>query len=290
MKKILLTGASGQLGRAFIKKSEGKYTVLGIGRNLSGHCSFKKGNITDKIFIEKIVEDYSPDVIVHFAAMTSVDECEQNPHAAKNVNTAPVEWILNQFSGYFIFISTDYVFDGREGPYSEEAKTNPINVYGNTKLEAESIIHSHSQKGLIVRTNVLFDYTEWTAASFVNWVVRSLRNRKSISVVVDQFNNPIWTDHLAQILISLMEIEATGLYHSGSNEYISRHDFALMIAKKFELDHSLILPITTKALNQRALRPLKAGLQTQKITDDFEIMPPSMDEALSVISGRKWKQ
>ena len=87
-----------------------------------------------------------------------------------------------------------------------------------------------------------------------------------------------------------MEIEDTGLYHSGSNEYISRHDFALMIAKKFELDQSLISPITTKALNQRALRPLKAGLQTQKITDYFEIMPPSMDEALSVISGRKWKQ
>ena len=109
MKKILLTGASGQLGRAFIRKSEKKYNVLGIGRNSSDHCPFKKGNITDRIFIEQIVEDYTPDVIVHFAAMTSVDECEQNPHATKNVNTAPVEWILNKFPGYFIFIST-YLF------------------------------------------------------------------------------------------------------------------------------------------------------------------------------------
>ena len=285
MKRILVTGASGQLGRAFIRKSRKKYNVLGTGRKYSDLCPFKKGDITDRKFIKEIVDDYTPDVIVHFAAMTGVDKCEQNPYAAESVNIASVEWILNEFSGYFIFISTDYVFDGKDGPYSEKAKTNPINVYGKTKFEAESIIRSHSKKWLILRTNVLFDYTEWTTASFVNWVVRSLRNRKSISVVLDQFNNPIWTDHLAHIINSLMEMDATGLYHSGSIEYISRYDFALMIAKKFELDHSLILPITTKALNQRALRPLKGGLRTEKITDDFGIMPPSIDEALSAMSG-----
>ena len=285
MKRILVTGASGQLGRAFIRKSREKYNVLGTGRKYSDLCPFKKGDITDRKFIKEIVDDYTPDVIVHFAAMTGVDECEQNPYAAESVNIASVEWILNEFSGYFIFISTDYVFDGKDGPYSEKAKTNPINVYGKTKFEAESIIRSHSKKWLILRTNVLFDYTEWTTASFVNWVVRSLRNRKSISVVSDQFNNPIWTDHLAHIINSLMEMDATGLYHSGSIEYISRYDFALMIAKKFELDHSLILPITTKALNQRALRPLKGGLRTEKIKNDFGIMPPSIDEALSAMSG-----
>ena len=285
MKRILVTGASGQLGRAFIRKSSGKYNVLGTGRKYFDLCPFKKGDITDQKFIKQTVDEYTPDAIVHFAAMTGVDECEQNPSVAESVNTASVERILNEFSGYFIFISTDYVFDGKDGPYSEKEKTNPINVYGKTKLEAESIIRSHNQKWLILRTNVLFDYTEWTTASFVNWVVSSLQNRKSISVVLDQFNNPIWTDHLAQIIYSLMEIDATGLYHSGGIEYISRYDFALMIAKKFKLDHSLILPITTKALNQRALRPLKAGLRTEKITDDFGIIPPSIDEALSAISG-----
>ena len=285
MKRILVTGASGQLGRAFIRKSREKYNVLGTGRKYSDLCPFKKGDITDRKFIKEIVDDDTPDVIVHFAAMTGVDECEQNPYAAESVNIASVEWILNEFSGYFIFISTDYVFDGKDGPYSEKAKTNPINVYGKTKLKAESIICSHSKKWLILRTNVLFDYTEWTTASFVNWVVKSLRNRKSISVVLDQFNNPIWTDHLAHIINSLMKMDATGLYHSGSIEYISRYDFALMIAKNFELDQSLILPITTKALNQRALRPLKGGLRTEKITDDFGIIPPSIDEALSAMSG-----
>ena len=285
MKRILVTGASGQLGRVFIRKSREKYNILGTGRKYSDLCPFKKGDITDRKFIKEIVDDYTPDVIVHFAAMTGVDECEQNPYAAESVNIATVEWILNDFSGYFIFISTDYVFDGKDGPYSEKAKTNPINVYGKTKLEAESIIRSHSKKWLILRTNVLFDYTEWTTASFVNWVVKSLRNRKSISVVLDQFNNPIWTDHLAHIINSLIKMDATGLYHSGSIEYISRYDFALMIAKKFELDQSLILPITTKALNQIALRPLKGGLRTEKITDDFGITPPSIDKALSEMSG-----
>ncbi|HJM48082.1 MAG TPA: SDR family oxidoreductase [Candidatus Marinimicrobia bacterium] len=285
MKRILVTGASGQLGRAFIRKTIGKYIVLGTGRKYFDFCPFKKGDITDRNFIKQTVDGYMPDAIVHFAAMTGVDECEQNHSEAESINTASVEQILNEFSGYFIFISTDYVFDGKDGPYSEKEKTNPINVYGKTKLEAESIIRSHSQKWLILRTNVLFDYTDWTTASFVNWVVSSLRNRKSISVVLDQFNNPIWTDHLAQIIYSLMEIDATGLYHSGGIDYISRYDFALMIAKKFKLDSSLVSPITTKALNQRALRPLKGGLRTEKITDDFGIIPPSIDEALSAISG-----
>ena len=113
----------------------------------------------------------------------------------------------------------------------------------------------------------------------------SLRNRKSISVVLDQYNNPIWTDHLAQIIYSLIEIDATGLYHLGGIEYISRYDFALMIAKKFKLDYSLISPITTKALNQIALRPLKGGLRTEKVRDKFGIIPPSIDEALSAMSG-----
>ena len=285
MKRILVTGASGQLGRAFIRKSSEKYNVLGTGRKYIDLCPFKKGEITNQNFIKQTVDDYNPDAIFHFAAMTGVDKCEQNPSEAEGVNTASVEQILNDFSGYFIFISTDYVFDGKDGPYSEEEKTNPINVYGKTKLEAESIIRSHNQKWLILRTNVLFDYAELTTASFVNWVVSSLRNRKSISVVLDQYNNPIWTDHLAQIICSLIEIDATGLYHLGGKEYISRYDFALMIARKFKLDHSLISPITTKALNQVALRPLKGGLRTEKVRDDFGIIPPSIDEALSAISG-----
>ena len=269
---------------AFIRKSSEKYNVLGTGRKYIDLCPFKKGDITNRKFIKQTIDDYNPDAILHFAAMTGVDECEQNPSEAEGVNTASVEQILNEFSGYFIFISTDYVFDGKDGPYSEKEKTNPINVYGKTKLDAESIIHSHNQKWLILRTNVLFDYSELTTASFVNWVVSSLRNRKTISVVLDQYNNPIWTDHLAQIIDSLIEIDATGLYHLGGIEYISRYDFALMIAKKFKLDHNLISPITTKALNQIALRPLKGGLKTEKIRDNFGIIPPSIDEALSAIS------
>ena len=122
MKRILVTGASGQLGRAFIQKSKGKYNVLGTGRKYSDLCNFKKGDITDRKFIKQIVDDNAPDVIVHFAAMTGVDECEKNSYEAETVNKASVEWILNEFSGYFIFISTDYVFDGRMVPIQRRRK------------------------------------------------------------------------------------------------------------------------------------------------------------------------
>ena len=232
MKKILITGASGQLGRSFVKKVYNKYQILGTSRNSIDGIPFIEGDISNKSFLIKIIKEFSPDIIVHFASMTNVDGCEIYQSNANNVNVKPVEWILNVYSGYFVYISTDYVFDGENGPYIESDLTNPINIYGETKLKAESLIQTQSRDGLILRTNVLFDYATWTSASFVNWLVESLKNRKSITVVTDQFNNPIWTNDLAVILIKLIENNVTGLYHTGSDEYMSRYEFAKMIAKK----------------------------------------------------------
>lgn len=166
-------------------------------------------------------------------------------------------------------------------------KKKPINEYGRTKLKAESLIQSQSRNGLILRTNVLFDYTVWTGASFVNWLVESLKNKKTITVVTDQFNNPIWTTDLADILIELIKRKVTGLYHTGGDEYISRYEFAQMIAQKFKLDTSLILPISTGELDQKAKRPLKGGLKTGKIEDELGVSSPSMEKALKSILSRK---
>ncbi|MBH50231.1 MAG: NAD(P)-dependent oxidoreductase [Candidatus Marinimicrobia bacterium] len=283
MKKILITGASGQLGRSFINNVYGKYHILGTARNLVDGIPFSEGDISDRSFITKIIAEFSPDIIVHFASMTNVDKCEMYKSDANKVNVKPVEWILNVYSGYFVYISTDYVFDGVNGPYLENDQKKPINEYGRTKLKAESLIQSQSMNGLILRTNVLFDYTVWTGASFVNWLVKSLKNRKSITVVTDQFNNPIWTTDLANILIELIEKEVTGLYHTGGDEYISRYEFAKMIAQNFKLDASLILPISTGELNQKAKRPLKGGLKTEKIEDVLGVSSPSLEKALKKI-------
>ena len=284
---MLITGASGQLGRSFIKNVYGKYHILGTARNLVDGIPFNVGDISNKSFITKVIAEFTPDIIVHFASMTNVDKCEIYQSEASEVNVKPVEWILNVYSGYFVYISTDYVFDGVNGPYLENDQKKPINEYGRTKLKAESLIRSQSRSGLILRTNVLFDYTVWTGASFVNWLVESLKNRKSITVVTDQFNNPIWTNDLANILIELIERKVTGLYHTGGDEYISRYQFAQMIAQKFKLETSLISPISTWELDQKAKRPLKGGLKTEKIEGELGISSPSLEKALESIVSSK---
>ncbi len=284
MKKILITGASGQLGRSCLKQIDNKYDVLGIGRTNTGLIPYKVGDLTEKLFIENILKTYVPDIVIHLSAMTDVDKCEENPELAHKINVLPVKHLLTFFLNYFVYVSTDYVFDGENGPYAESAITNPLNVYGKTKLDAELLIQSKLKSSLIIRTNVLFDYSKNTQASFVNWIVESLKKRKSISVVDDQYNNPIWTDHLSKLMMKLIKTEKTGIFHTGSKEYINRYEFAKLIAKYFNLDSSLISAISTYELNQIALRPLKGGLTTNKITKELEISPTSLTDALTKIS------
>jgi len=281
-----MTGASGQLGQALIPKIHDQFHLLSIGRTPVLQIPWNSGKISDPKFLKKTINEFSPDIILHFSAMTNVDQCEMNPEESHLINSSSVKWMLETFTGYFLFISTDYVFNGMNGPYSESDKTNPINVYGQSKLEAENIINSKSENSLILRTNVLFDYNDTSKASFVNWVVNSLQNSTPISVVNDQYNNPIWTHHLADIIFYLIKEKITGLLHTGSMEYINRYEFALKIANKFKLDKSLIKPIQTHELNQIAPRPLKGGLKTDNLKNKYNIPVPTLESALDLISNK----
>jgi dTDP-4-dehydrorhamnose reductase len=285
LRKLLITGASGQLGQALIPKIQDNFKLLCIGRTPVLQIPWISGKVSDPIFLKKTIKEFSPDIILHFSAMTNVDQCEMNPEESHLINSLSVKWMLETFAGYFLFISTDYVFNGRNGPYLESDNTNPINVYGQTKLKAENMINLNSENSLILRTNVLFDYNDSSKASFVNWVVNSLQNSTPISVVSDQYNNPIWTHHLAEIIFFLIKEKITGLLHTGSDEYINRYEFALIIAQKFKLDKSLIKPIQTHDLKQIASRPLRGGLKIDKLKYNYNIPVPSLEGALDLISS-----
>jgi len=281
MKNILINGAYGQLGEACIKNLKLHFNIISAGRHTSDEGV--QLDITDAATTEKVLAEIRPDLILNLAAMTNVDGCETNPKMAEAINVGGVKNLCKNFEGHFIQISTDYVFDGTDGPYAEEDETNPISVYGQTKLAADKWLTNNHPKVTIFRANVVYGYTKRTKASFVKWVVDSLSDGKPIRVVDDQWNNPTWTESIATVIKVLIEKEALGLYHYGDKEYMNRYEFAHLIAKVFDLDTSLISPISTADLKQPAPRPLKSGLKTEKIESALGIVPNSVETCLQEI-------
>ncbi len=290
-KSILITGASGQLGNSVLKQLFGKYELLATDINNSNilNIPFTVLDITDLEQIKNTLSNFNPDVIINLAAYTDVDGCELNPDKAYLLNTKSVELLSDNFDGQLIQISTDYVFDGYNGPYSEDDNTNPLSIYGKTKLESEKILQESGVNWCILRSNVLFDYFCETEASFIKWVIDSLKSNKSINVVDDQWNNPTWTKSLAEIIELVMNKNVKGLYNYGGADYLNRFEFANIIADIFKLDKTLILPISTESINQAAPRPLKGGLKTRKIEQEFDIKCVDLISSLNMIKSRLTK-
>jgi dTDP-4-dehydrorhamnose reductase len=284
MNRILITGAFGQLGTS-LRNILSDQSILSAGRMIP--IKEKNGctvlDITELNQVRETIALFQPDVIVHLAAMTDVDGCERDPEMAFDINVRGTENLLDNFKGRFIYISTDYVFDGNEGPYTENDEVNPISVYGRTKYYGEDLVKQSDANWVILRSNVVFSFNERTKASFMDWVVDSLKNRQSITVVDDQWNNPTWTVDLARIISRIMGNEIQGLYHYGGRDLLNRFAFAEMIAETFKLDRTLIEPIDTASLNQLAKRPLKSGLCTEKIEIDLSVEALPLQKALNEI-------
>jgi len=284
LQKILITGASGQLGHAVCNQLQGKYSVLAT--DIAKSKNVEVLDIANAKQIESVLLEFIPDIIINLAAYTDVDGCELNPQKAKLLNTQSVEMLIEKFDGKFVQISTDYIFDGESGPYSENDETNPTSVYGKTKLEAEEVIQAKSSNYVIIRTNVLFDYYKDTRASFVKWVIDSLKNNEEIGVVDDQWNNPTWTTNLAEFIELVVEKDVKGIYNYGGTDYLNRFEFALMIADVFNLNKDLIKAISTESLNQSAKRPLKGGLKTKIIEQELNVECYKLHDILKRLKSR----
>jgi len=283
--RILITGAFGQLGHALqsVLSKKSNYELICTGRKVKKGQEGIPLDIRNQVALKELINTTAPDILVNLAAMTNVDACELNPKLAGEINVAGLEHICDSFKGKIIHLSTDYVFDGTSGPYKEDDPLNPISIYGKTKLASEHILLEKDIKNLVIRGNVLYDYSPHTSASFLNWVVSSLKGNQEIKVVEDQFNNPTWTRSMSDIIELSIENDLEGIIHWGDSVHISRYEFAKLIAKKFSLNDSLIKPVLTSELNQPARRPLQSGLSTEKLVNMLDIIPPSIDDCLDEI-------
>ena len=238
-KKLLVTGSEGQLAKSFLKLFSDNYKIF--------YFNKKTLDISRSDQVKKILNEIQPDVILNCAAYTKVDLCEDNEDIAYELNANSIK-NFSGFNGHFFHISTDYVFDGKDGPYYEDDITNPINIYGKSKLLGELIVEDLFDKHTILRTNILFGKD--SNASFLNWVVNSLKNNQEIKVVNDQINNPVSVYDCSKTINYLISEYILCKFHLGSDYLCSRFDFAMKIAEAWSLDSDLVSDISTKELKR----------------------------------------
>ena len=287
MKTILITGGLGQLGISLKRIFNSKYEIISSTRSKNLRAADIYLDVTNPILFKDVLKMTSPDLVINLAALTDVDLCERNPELAYSINVGGIDNLVNTFNGPIIHISTDYVFDGESGPNKEKDPTNPLNVYGSSKLASENMLLEQSEDSLVIRANVLYDYASRSNASFLNWVISSLEKGKEINVVEDQWNNPTWTSSLAVVIDRSIDSGINGLLHWGDGDWISRYEFAIKIADVFNLKKSLIKPIKTSELDQTATRPLKGGLDSDFAQEALNLEPPSVEECLQTILEQK---
>lgn len=272
MKTVLITGANGLLGQKLCRDFSPAHKVIATDLHSENFLSFpnlsyESLNLTDRKALEFHVRFYHPAAIINAAANTDVDACEIHRTQAWAVNVGAVKnlvTVCRERKIRLVQLSTDYVFDGEKGPYSEDDPTHPVNFYGQTKLESENLIKQSGIDSLIVRTNVLYGFGKRVNKNSLLWLLDKLSAGEKIEVANDQFGNPTLADNLSECILEMVERNLSGVFHVGGAEYLSRYDFALKVADKFGFESANISSTKTKMLNQKAERPLRGGLKTEK--------------------------
>jgi dTDP-4-dehydrorhamnose reductase len=291
--KVLITGANGLLGQHLTKLLLDKnYQVVATSRGESrlpfepsDNYSYHSMDIANAFDTYAVMNREKPDVVVHAAAMTNVDDCELQSEQCERINVQGTAQILTDaetFSSHFIFISTDFVFDGEQGNYKEEDEPLPISLYGFSKLQAESMVQTSDIPFTIVRTCLVYgNLLKGTRSNIVSWVKDSLEQGKTIQVVSDQLRTPTYVEDLAKGIALIIEKKATGIYHISGKDWLTPYDIALKTAAKYNLDAGKIVKVDAATFKQPGRRPMKTGFVIEKARKELGYEPMTFDEGLS---------
>ena len=294
--KILVTGANGLLGQklvALLQQDKNVHLIATARNKLVGQLTrgeFYSLDTTDSAQVKSVVSNTKPDVIINAAAMTQVDLCEAEHEACIANNVTAVENLITvckQVNAYLIHLSTDFIFDGSQGPLDELADPHPINFYGESKLAAEQLIRFSDIHWCILRTVLVYGVTpDMSRSNIVLWVKKSLEEGKKISVVNDQWRTPTLAEDLAMGCYLAASKKAKGIYNISGKDFLSPYDIAVQTAKFFNLDSSLINPTDSNQFKQPARRPLKTGFVIEKAKKELGYEPHSFLEGLKVVANQ----
>lgn len=262
-------------------------TSLGVNRNPDcPESCYVSMDITNKDDIEKCVDVFRPTCIINTAAMTNVDACEENEALCRNINVSAVENLL-QISQteniHLIHLSTDFVFDGTNGPYKETDAKNPLSIYAKSKADSELILENSAYKNwTILRTIIVFGQgNNLSRSNIVLWAKDALQKGDELKIVNDQFRAPTWADDLAWACIQSAVLNAHGIYHISGPETFSIFEMVLRIADFYELDKTKLIAVSSQTLNQKAKRPLRTGFILDKAKRDLKYDPLTFEESLT---------
>lgn len=270
--RILITGAGGLVGACLAESLHPDHEVLGTVRQLGNDGHFKQAllDFTDPAAVNELMNEFNPDVVVHSGAMSKPDDCHRQPGLARLVNVEGTRFLLEAAAGlalppHFIFLSTDFIFSGDAGPYTEEDEPGPVNLYGQTKLEAEALVKNYPGNRAIARTVLVYGRPPGGRRSnFLFWVYDNLKAGNPIKVYTDQWRTPTRVEDLAAGLGAIIENRAAGVFHLSGNEMMRTWDMALAMADFHGLDTRLMSPVTEHEFVPLARRPLKTGFVTRK--------------------------
>ncbi|RBL92104.1 SDR family oxidoreductase [Chitinophaga flava] len=294
--KVLITGCNGLLGQHLIPLfvQNKTYDVIATGRGANrspqrDHYIYEAVNLRDAGSVQQLVQKHQPDLIIHSGAMSQVDECEKNKDACWDTNVGATRYLVNaaeKINAAFIFLSTDFVFDGLNGPYDEEAPVNPINYYGTSKVAAERLVHNSKLQWAIIRTVLVYGVVnDPHRSNMITWVKNNLQQGKKIKVVDDQWRTPTLCQDLAEGCLLIAEKKATGIFNISGKEVLTPYDMAIKTAEYFQLDKSLVEKISSRSLAQPAARPAKTGLIIDRAEKELGYKPHTFAEGLDIVAA-----
>ena len=292
--KILVTGSNGLLGQKLVRllNSISEVQVIATSRGASRikdiEIPYYTLDVTDEDKVLSRFNDAKPDVVIHTAAMTQVDDCELNPEDCSVANIHSVKNIVRackDIDAHLIHLSTDFIFDGSEGPLTEEAIPAPVNFYGETKLEAENIILNSGIKWAMARTVLVYGIVPGLSRSnIILWVKENLENQRTINVVDDQWRTPTLAEDLAQGCWLIAKNHATGIFNISGKDMLTPFDMAQKVAEYFDLDKKYIVRANSSNFSQPAKRPAKTGFIIDKAEEQLGYRPHSFDEGIDMLA------
>lgn len=290
--RILITGSNGLLGQKIVMQLQRKrvdFLATSLGKNRNPDCPdeyYVSMDITNREDIEKCVDVFQPTCIINTAAMTNVDECEVRPEDCRKINVDAVNNLLEVAAAnniHFIHLSTDFVFDGNNGPYKENDRKNPLSVYAKSKADSEEILERASFKNwTILRTIIVFGQgNNLSRSNIVLWAKEALTKGEEMKIVNDQFRAPTWADDLAWACIQAALLKTTGVYHISGPETFSIFELVLRIADFYGFEKTKLVAVSSSTLNQKARRPLRTGFILDKAKRDLKYDPLTFEESLT---------